>query len=258
MNRPTPYIPLLLWLALLSLPLTAFAQPDARSILAEMDSLQDLIDHETVVIEMRLFEDNEEVRRRELRLQTSHVDGERKALAVFTEPADIRGMSVLTIDSEGDSETDQRLYLPALRRIQRITGSQRRDRFAGSDLSFEDLRARDPDDYDSEIVETGPGEWVLELRPTDDDSPYALIEVVVDSERMVITSARYFDRKGELYKVLTSSDFTEVKPNVWHANVMVMRDVQENRRTELYYEERDTTSKIPPETYTERRLRRGS
>lgn len=255
MKRFLSSILVLLALAVLARP-AAFGQSDARSILVRMDSLQDLVDYETVVIEMRLFEDDREVRRRKLRLQTSNVGGERKALAVFTEPADIRGMSVLTLDS--GSETDQRLYLPALRRIQRITGAKRKDRFAGSDLSFEDLRARDPADYESRILDTQPGEWVLELNPKDDDSPYSRIEAVVNSERLVIISARYFDRNRELYKVLTSGDFEEVRPGVWQANVMVMRDVQENRRTEIYYEQRDTGSEIPPETFTERQLRRGS
>ena len=165
-------------------------------------------------------------------------------------------MSLLTIETA--TNTDQRLYLPALRRIQRITGSHRKERFAGSDFAYEDLRARDPDDYESRILESTDEGWILELRPLDDESPYTRIEATIVSSRQVIREARYFDDNDRLHKVLTSTDFSELKPGVWRAGTMIMEDVQEQRRTELRYRHRDTNSTIPPETFTERRLRRGA
>jgi len=234
----------------------ASGQVDARTILIRIDSLQALVVHESATIEMRLFDGDREVRQRTLDLKTQNEAGLRKALVVFTSPADIRGMSLLTIETA--AETDQRLYLPALHRVQRITGSRRRERFAGSDFTFEDLRPRNPDQYESSILEKQPGVWVIAMAPSDEQSPYSRIEATVDSARLVVTRARYFDRSNRLKKILTSSGFSQSRPGVWKPGTMVMTDIQDNRRTELHYRNRDTDGTIPPETFTERQLRRGS
>ncbi len=233
---------------------------------------------------MRLFDGDREVRRRTFDLKTMNVGGIRKTLVVFTSPADIRGVGLLTIETASQSAsqtatqtatqgatqgatqtstqtstlTDQRLYLPALHRIQRITGSRRGERFAGSDFSYEDLRARDPDEYESSIIEKQRGVWIIAMAPSDERSPYSRIEATVDSARLVVTRARYFDRNQKLKKILTSSSFSESRPGVWKPETMIMTDVQENSRTELHYRDRDTDSTIPPETFTERQLKRGS
>lgn len=68
-------------------------------------------------------------------------DGHVRSLVRFREPADVAGTGLLTLDAPGQ-ESAQWLYLPALKKERRISGSRQGGQFVGSDLYFEDLRDR--------------------------------------------------------------------------------------------------------------------
>ena len=245
----------LLAMAALS-PETAAAQLSADQVLARMDELQRRNKSESAVIEMRLFDGDKEVQRRELTVQSRTDDNDQtSAFVEFTSPPDIRGLRLLTVQT-GDDD-DQRIYLPALRRVQRIAGSSREDRFAGSDLSYEDLRVRDRDDYASRMVDSTDNAWTIESDPKDDESPYSRIVAEIDKVMYAVTRARYFDKKGRLTKILTASDFERYGSDVWKASTITMEDVREDRRTELVYRERDLDTEISPDVFSDRYLRRG-
>jgi hypothetical protein len=59
----------------------------------------------------------------------------------FVEPADVNGTKFLTVSKKG-AETDQRLYLPALKKIRKISSSSKDAEFLGSDLSYFDMEKR--------------------------------------------------------------------------------------------------------------------
>jgi len=63
-----------------------------------------------------------------------------KSMIKFLAPADIRNVGVLTWEQGEDRDDDQWLYLPALKKVKRITSSGKKKKFMGTDLTFEDLR----------------------------------------------------------------------------------------------------------------------
>ncbi len=69
--------------------------------------------------------------------------GEASTLIRFSEPADINGTGLLTVDYP-DAETGQWIYLPALGRVRRISASRKGGRFVNSEYFYEDLRERKP------------------------------------------------------------------------------------------------------------------
>ena len=107
------------------------------------------------------------------------------------------------------------------------------------------------------MLETTDDAFVFEARPRDDDSEYSRIAITVDRERYAIRRAEHFGRDGELVKVLTAGDFTEVAPGAWRANRMVMEDVQADRRTVLTFTDRETGATLRDDVFTERQLQRG-
>lgn len=232
------------------------AQRSADEILARMDSLQRIQQSESSRVEMILYDEGREVRRRELTVLSRTDDNDRtSAFVEFRSPADIRGLRLLTIET--DDGDDQRVYLPALRRVQRIAGASRQDRFAGSDLSYEDLRVRDREDYTSRIVDSTDAVWRIESVPKDRDSPYTRIVSEIDKDMYAIVGARYFDRKGRPAKILAAGDFRQHEDGVWRPSRIAMEDVREDRRTELIYLERDFDTEISPDVFSDRYLRRG-
>src|SRR5690606_1272860 len=98
-----------------------------------------------------------------LLLSKQGADGRGRALVVFTAPADIRGTGLLTVETARGDE--QQLYLPALPRVQRIAGSGRQERFAGSDFTYEDHSTRDPDDDTTRLASTTDDAFIIEATP---------------------------------------------------------------------------------------------
>lgn len=244
----------LVLLALL-LPTLALAQ-SASDVFDEVERRQKLVTTESASIRMEIVDERGRTRTRAMDVRTKISDGDRAmSILVFTSPADIRGTGLLTIEASGGD--DQKLYLPALGRVQRIAGSKRTERFAGSDFTYEDLGTRNPDEYDVSMGTPTPEAFVLDARPRDTDSQYGRIVLTVDRERYVVTKAEHYDRSGTLAKVLTASDFTEVAPGAWRANRLVMEDVQEGRRTELTFGDRQAGTPLRDDLFTERQLERG-
>lgn len=242
-------------LALFLLPFAAAAQPTAADVFDEVERRQNLVTSESASLQMEIVDERGRTRTRSMDLRTKLDDGRNKSILVFTGPADIRGMGLLTVET--GSGDDQRLYLPALGRVQRIAGSKRGERFAGSDFTYEDLGTRDPDQYDVEMLETTDDAFVFEARPKDDDSDYSRIVLTVDRERYVIERAEHFDRSNKLAKVLTAENFAEVAPGSWRANRLTMEDEQADRRTVLTFTDRDTGASLSDDLFTERQLQRG-
>jgi len=77
--------------------------------------------------------------------------GEQAVLTRFTDPTDIAGTGLLTLDHIS-AETDQWIYLPALDRVRRISASRKGGRFVNSEIYFEDLRDRKPTQDQHRII----------------------------------------------------------------------------------------------------------
>ena len=59
---------------------------------------------------------------------------------------------VLKIEHENDYDQMQ-IWLPAFKKIKRISSKKRSDSFMGSDMSFEDMSSRQLDEYTFEIMD---------------------------------------------------------------------------------------------------------
>lgn len=226
----------------------------AREIFEELDARRSAITYETSTMEMKIIDDRGQERRREMKSYTYNEGSVSKSLTVFEAPADVRGTGLLNIE-EGDEEV-QRLYLPAVGRIQTVSGSQRSDRFMGSDFTFEDLGNQNPDNFEFELMEENDEEIKLLATPQD-DSQYAYIHFFIDAERLVLLRADYFDAEDKRIKELTASDYENVRDNIWRPGTMIMRDLAAERRTELRWTDRSFDEPIPERYFTERQLRRG-
>lgn len=106
--------------------------------------------------------------------------GEIAVLSRFTEPADISGTGLLTLDHP-IADSDQWIYLPALDRVRRISASRKGGRFVNSEYYYEDLRDRKPTQDQHRILrrETVNGVVydVLESIPIEADSSVYLKRV---------------------------------------------------------------------------------
>lgn len=135
----------------------------------------------TSVLTMTLTEAGHNPRvRRLITYQRRPKLGELAVLTRFTDPADIAGTGLLTLDHIS-ADTDQWIYLPALDRVRRISASRKGGRFVNSELYYEDLRERKPKQDQHRILgrETVAGVAcdMLESIPVDADNSVYLKRV---------------------------------------------------------------------------------
>lgn len=124
----------------------------------------------------------------------------------FLSPKDVAGTVLLTLEKASGS-ADQYLYLPGLKRVRRIGGSQKSGSFQGSDFAYEDLGARDLEAADYELLadETIGADACWQIRATpkkDADTGYGRSLLDIRKSDALTLRIRYFDPKGAALKIL--------------------------------------------------------
>ena len=102
---------------------------------ARNDGFQDFTAAMTMVLRDR--HGRESVRQMRFKVLEVPGDGD-KSLFVFDQPRDVQGTALLT-HAHINTQDDQWLYLPALKRVKRINAARRSGSFMGSEFSYEDM-----------------------------------------------------------------------------------------------------------------------
>lgn len=231
-----------------SLPPAARAAeaPEAKGlrIFREMEKRDDgFVDtRETLRMILRNRGGDESVRR--MRMKTLEVQGDGdKSVIVFDNPRDVKGTALLTYSHRKKSD-DQWLYLPALKRVKRISSSNKSGSFMGSEFTYEDFGSREVEKYTYKWLrdEPCPGELgkltchVVESYPTDRKSGYTKIVNWVDSEEFRQVKGEFHDRKRSHLKTLTSTGFEKHLKRFWRPMRMEMINHQSGKSTELKWD----------------------
>ncbi|UCD57806.1 MAG: outer membrane lipoprotein-sorting protein [Candidatus Hydrogenedentota bacterium] len=187
-----------------------------------------------------------------------------KVLIRFLEPADVKGVGLLTIEHT-DRDDDQWLYLPALRKVRRISASDQTDNFMGTDFTYEDIRSEKLDEHrynliGSEVID-GHDCYLIEALPATEkqkkESGYSRRELWVRKDIFLRVQAKYYDKKGEYVKIGSRRDIVEAVPNIYRPNYMEMKNLKTGHTTQLRFDERRINSGIDDNVFTERTLKRG-
>lgn len=176
---------------------------------------------------------------RELRLQTLEVDGDGdKSLTIFDEPRDVKGTAFLSFTHSLTAD-EQWLYLPALKRVKRISSSNKSGPFMGSEYAFEDLTSFELDKYEYEFLrdETfdGMDSFVVRNYPLYKKSGYKYRDVWVDKAEYRVLKTDFYDRKGSILKTLENSDFKQYLGQYWRPLKASMKNHQNGKSTDLIW-----------------------
>ena len=96
---------------------------------------------------MTLINAKGQTRIRTIRSKSLELDGGDKSLMEFLSPADVKGTKFLNYE-HAQKDDDQWLYLPALKRVKRISSKNKSGAFMGSEFSYEDVSSFNIDKYD--------------------------------------------------------------------------------------------------------------
>lgn len=220
---------------------TAHAQtPEEKglAIAAEADSRNNGFGDFTASMTMTLRNRHGKESIREIRIRTLEVPGDGdKNLSIFDSPRDVKGTAFLTFThKEGDD--DQWLYLPALKRVKRISSRNRSGSFMGSEFSYEDIASQELEKYTYRWVRdeacNGLDCFVVEYYPVDKKtSGYTKQVAWLDKKEYRLQKVEFYDRKDSHLKTLTVGDYNVYKKKFWRAGRMDMKNLQNGKSTTL-------------------------
>lgn len=197
---------------------------------------------------------------REMLIKNFEVTGDGdKGMSVFKNPRDIKGTALLTFSHKVGLD-DQWLYLPELKRVKRISSSNKSGSFMGSEFAFEDISSQEVEKYTYKYIkEDKVGElpvFVVEAYPVDENSGYTRQLIYVDSKRFIPVKIDYYDRKNSFLKTLIYSQYNQYIDKFWRPNKMFMENHQTGKTTTLAWSEYKFQTGLKAKDFTKNALKR--
>ena len=208
-------------------------------------------------LKMILKNKNGQVSERDITTKTLELieDGD-KSLVAFNTPRDVKGTATLTFTHKIGSD-DQWLYLPSIKRVKRISSSNKSGPFMGSEFAFEDLSSDEVEKYTYKFIEEIDGLLIVEQDPVDPKSGYTKRLVSYNKDKGYrVEKIEFYDRKNELLKTLVHSDYKQYKNKHWRSGTMIMTNHQNGKETTLLFSDYNFELEFTDEDFTENALKR--
>jgi len=238
------------------LPRPVCAQSTPREIVEKAEDLR-RIDNSIQSVRMTLVSKSGSERVREFELKVRRDDDAVRSHTRFLSPADVAGTAMVIVDHP-DQIDEQLLFVPALRRVTRISGKARSGSFLGSDFSFEDLELSNADTATHQMLSETDSEWVVQTIPGDGSAYGKVVATIRKSDHLPV-KIEYFNQKGKAWKTLTVTDTLE-SGGATYPRISVMKDLTRGTHTRLEvldYRVDVPKDELPDSLFTQTALERG-
>jgi outer membrane lipoprotein-sorting protein len=184
--------------------------------------------------------------------------GNSKTLARFTEPAEVRGVGLLTYNQMGVGDR-QWLYTPAIQRTRRIAPQERSRKFLGTDFTNEDMAERVLDDYtykllgEGEVIE-GRKTYKIEARPVASDrSQYSYVYLWVPVDVPYVVLSEMYDKTGQRVRIFKASQLEKLSC-IWVARQVEVNTPADGTRSVMVIEEIKFNTGLKEDQFTQQAL----
>ncbi len=196
---------------------------------------------------------------RQMRSLTLEGNNGDKSLMIFLTPADVKGTKMLTHEHI-NSNDDQWMYLPALKRVKRIASRNKSGSFMGSEFSYEDTSNASWEKYTykndlEEVMLNGVKCYKGTRIPKDKNSGYTKQITWIDINTLLVQKIEYFDRKKEHLKTAIFSEYKNIT-GVYRIGKIEMSNHQNSKRTILSWSDDTIKVGLKNADFSKRRLKR--
>ena len=218
----------------------------------ERKAPQDIVSKTTMLLT------NSKGKTRTSTILSKSINNSSKQILWFLNPADDKGVAFLKIEHD-DKADEMRMWLPAFKKVRRISSSKKGDSFMGSDLSYEDMtsRALDENNYkrlENDMVD-GKECFVLEVVPNAEiKSTYSKHITWVEKETLIAIKEESYDLGGSLRK--KKKFFFDSISGYDVINEIFVEDIQKNHTTKLTMDDIKVDSDIDESLFQEKNLKR--
>lgn len=207
-------------------------------------------------------------RKRETRAFRKYFGEEKRTVIFYQSPNNIKNTAFLTYDyPQAAQDDDQWLYLPAMRKVRRISASDRGDYFLGTDFTYEDIKLEtrvSMQDYRRKTI--GESEvdgfhcLLLESVPVDEDTAaelgYSRVEQCVDDSIWMVRQAKMWDLQGRPLKTITFSDIRRVQ-DIWTQHELQVNNHKTGHHTRFIFSDVHYNNAVQDRLFTQSALKRG-
>jgi outer membrane lipoprotein-sorting protein len=242
---------------------TAYAQTPEEKGLAisiEADTRDNGWTDQTAGMSMILKNKQNDTSTRVMRITTLEVQGDGdKSLITFDDPKDVKGTAFLS-HTHSLTPDDQWLYLPALKRVKRISSSNKSGPFVGSEYAYEDLSSQEIEKYKYKWLRDekldGRDSFVIERFPQYEHSGYTRQIVWLDKEMYQPLKLDFYDRKKSLLKTLQFLDYKQYLDQYWRPGSMQMTNHQTGKSTTLNWSDYQFKTSLTDRDFDKNTLKR--
>ena len=187
--------------------------------------------------------------RKQVRTANVWMKGKEQRLFRFTSPSSSKGISFLSLPKDV-----MYLYMPAFGKERRIASSVKNQKFAGTDLTYDELQSKDySQKYSAKLLKTQGNLYVLQLTPKE-KSHYSKLIMKVDKTNNLPTYLESFDRGGN--KVKTSSMIFAKSGNFWYAKKLTVKDLKTKHSTIMTVSSVKFNTSLSNEIFSVRNLKK--
>lgn len=198
---------------------------------------------------------------RKLRNVALEVDGDGdKSLTIFDQPRDVKNTKFLSF-THSRVPDDQWLYLPALKRVKRVSSANKSGPFMGSEFAYEDISSQEVDKYTYKYLrDESCGEesecFVIEYYPQYENSGYTRQVQWIDKEIYQARRIEYYDRKDDLLKILVQTGFKQYQGKFWRPDRMDMDNKQTGKSTTMLWSNNEFGTGLSDKDFNKNALKR--
>ena len=210
---------------------------------------------------------------RETQAYRKYYQGEKRTVLFYKKPTNVKGTAFLTFDYKDTAkDDDQWLYLPAMRKVRRISSSDRGDYFLGTDFTYQDMMLEgklELNDYDfnvlrNERVTLASGEsfdtvvlaGVPKNKAIAKDLGYGKTQAWIDTTNWVVVKAHYWDLKNKPLKSLAMTDIRTVDEIITR-HVLTINNHKTGHKSIFHFSDVDYTSPVKDSLFSKRALKQG-
>jgi outer membrane lipoprotein-sorting protein len=201
---------------------------------------------------------NKKGKARSSSLRSFTKDDGAKQIIWFLSPADDKGVAFLKIEHD-EKDDEMRIWLPAFKKVRRISAKKRSDSFMGSDMSYEDISSRQLNKFKFTIIgQVGYDSiscYLLESKPKEHiRSEYSRHITWIDSTLLIPLKEESYDMSDQLLKEKYFS-YSIIKEYQILMKVHVT-NIQKNHSTILNFENIELDTGVSDDLFHERYLKR--
>lgn len=241
--------------------------PNGRTLVEAVNAL-DEGEQVTRKLHMRMIDRRGKERERDTVSFRKYFGEDKKTVIFYKSPSNVKDTAFMTFDYKDESvDDDQWLYLPAMRKVRRISASDRGDYFLGTDFTYEDIKKEGKiaiEEYTfttvGEEVLDGIKTYKVEAVTVDEDTAkelgYRKAVIWIDPDINLIRKSLYFDLNGNELKTLMTKDVRQID-GIWTRHVLDVQNHKTGHRTIFTFSKVDYKSPVDDYRFNKQSLVRG-